>query len=289
MRTGPLEITDLLWSFDGSGARGPVDRAAVASLLRSRGQRGAARIVSRLQAGSDGSLDPAAVDALGLRVHYELQRLGEELQLWRRVAALVGDLLARLRLDDGGPVRLVDVGCGTGHVLRAIAANAALPAYVELVGVDLNRVLVAEAERLARTEDLGCRFVAGDAFAEGGAVADGPRTIVISTGVLHHLGPDELVAFFGSHAARRVAAFAHWDIAPCLWSTLGAWVFHRARMREPVSRHDGVLSARRAHPAPALLEAARQGAPGYPCAVVEGPRWHPPAVDVLRPVVGVRA
>jgi len=85
-----------------------------------------------------------------------------------------------------------------------------------------------------------------------------------------------------------VAAFAHWDIAPCFWSTLGAWVFHRARMREAVSRHDGVLSARRAHPAETLLAAAERGAPRYRVRVDEGSRWHPRAIDVLRPIVGER-
>ena len=80
--------------------------------------------------------------------------------------------------------------------------------------------------------------------------------------------------------------FAHWDIAPCVWSTVGAWVFHRARMREPVSRHDGVLSARRAHPAETLLAAARAGAPRHSTAVLEGPRWQPRALDVVRPIVG---
>lgn len=43
--------------------------------LRGRGQLGAARIVSAIPA-AEGILDPAYVDALGLRVHRELQRLG---------------------------------------------------------------------------------------------------------------------------------------------------------------------------------------------------------------------
>ena len=75
---------------------------------------------------------------------------------------------------------------------------------------------------------------------------------------------------------------------PCWWSSVGAWVFHRARMREPVSRHDGVLSARRAHSAPTLLDAAESAAPGYEIRVDEGSRWHPRAIDVLRPIVAKR-
>ncbi len=284
MRTGPLEITDLMWSFDASGARQAVARDDVVTVLRERGQSRAARIVSALPVTGSGDLDPDTVDALGLRIHFELQRLGEELQLWRRTAALVSELLDDLGPD---PVRLVDIGCGTGHVLRSIALRRALPSNLELVGVDLNAVLVAEAQRLAHAERLSCRFVTGDAFASDGAIENGPRTIVISTGVLHHLSEADLGAFFAAHAAHRVAAFAHWDIAPCLWSTLGAWTFHQARMREPVSRHDGVLSARRAHPATVLEAAARAGAPSYDAAVRTGPRWQPRALDVLRPLVGI--
>lgn len=279
MRPGPLEITDLLWSDSGD----PVLRDEAAELLRSRGQRRAARIVARLPE-RDGVLDVAAVDALGLRIHRELQRLGEELQLGRRVASVVGTLLP----TGDSPVRVVDVGCGLGHVLRSIAAHGDLPEHVELVGVDLNPVLVSEASRLATIEGVGCRFVSGDAFEPGVAVADGARTVVVSSGLMHHLAPDELSGFFAAQAQLEVFAFAHWDIAPCLWSTMGAWIFHQARMREPISRHDGVMSARRAHPAETLLAAAERGAPDYAVEVREGSRWHPRALDVLRPLVGVR-
>jgi len=174
-------------------------------------------------------------------------------------------------------------------VVRWLAATSALGAGVELTGVDMNATLVGAAIRLAERESLNCRFVRGNAFDPGVAVDDGPRTVVISSGLMHHLPAAELAGFFAAQAALDVAAFAHWDIVPCAWSTLGAWVFHQARMREPVSRHDGVMSARRAHPADVLLAAARAGAPDYAARVLEGGRWQPRAIDVLRPVVGVSA
>jgi SAM-dependent methyltransferase len=257
------------------------------SRLAGLGQRRAARIVGRMPA-AGGVLDAQYVDELMLRVHCELQRLSEELQLARRIAGLLTPLVARLRESGGGaPVRVVDVGCGVGYVVRWLAATSALGAGVELTGVDLNATLVGAAIRLAERESLNCRFVRGNAFNPGVAVDDGPRTVVISSGLMHHLPAGELAGFFAAQAALDVAAFAHWDIVPCAWSTLGAWVFHQARMREPVSRHDGVMSARRAHPAEVLLAAARAGAPDYAARVLEGGRWQPRAIDVLRPVVGV--
>jgi SAM-dependent methyltransferase len=281
-----LEITDLLWCFDADGRRAEVDRERVIERLTERGQRRAIRIVSGLPS-VEGVLDAEAVDALGIRVHCELQRLGEELQFGRRVVALLGSLIGDLHPSQEAPVRIVDIGCGLGFVIRWLAATRALGRFVQLVGVDLNPVLVGEASRLAAVEDLSCRFVCGNAFAPGAVIEDGSRTIVISSGVLHHLPAAELPAFFAEQARLRVAAFAHWDIAPCRWSTIGAWVFHQARMREPVSRHDGVLSARRAHSAAVLEVAARSAAPTYDPHVREGTRWHPRALDVLRPVVGI--
>jgi SAM-dependent methyltransferase len=283
-----LEITDLLWSVDADGVPRPVVKAEVLDRLRALGQHRTARIVSAIPA-ADGILDPGYVDALGIRVHCELQRLGEELQLARRVAALLGPVIEGLRGHGAGPVRVVDVGCGLGFIVRAMAACSALGPDVELVGVDLNPVLVAEARRLAIREGLTCRFEQGDAFRPGMAVRDGACCVVISSGFMHHLPESGLAEFFAAQAQLGVAAFAHWDIAPCLWSTLGAWVFHQARMRERVSRHDGVLSARRAPSRETLQKATQAGAPGYDVQVLEGSRWHPRALDVLRPVVGTRA
>ena len=59
-------------------------------------------------------------------------------------------------------------------------------------------------------------------------------------------------------------------------------------MREAVSRHDGVLSARRAHPAATLLAAARAGADEYHVSCADTPAWRPSLVHVLRPIVGIR-
>jgi SAM-dependent methyltransferase len=185
-------------------------------------------------------------------------------------------------------IRIVDLGCGLGYILRSLAASSNLGPEVQLVGVDLNSALIERARDLARQERLTCEFICGDAMHPLAAVQDASRTIIISSGLMHHIPQRSLPDFFAAQARLGVAAFAHWDIAPCLWSTLGAWIFHQARMREPVSRHDGVTSARRAHPAAILGAAAQAGAPDYHPQVLEGSRWYPRSLDVLRPVVGLR-
>jgi SAM-dependent methyltransferase len=287
-----LEILDVLWQADTAGNRLPVVKAEAVERLAGLGQQRAARIVARMPA-ANGVLDPGYVDALMLRAHREVQRLSAELQLARRMADLLGPIVARVReASPGGRVRVVDVGCGLGYVLRYLAATStgdtpALGPGTELVGADINGALVTAAAALAQREGLACRFVRGDAFLPGAVIENGPRTVVISSGLLHHLGADELGGFFGAQGGLEVAAFTHWDIVPGLLSTLGAWVLLQARMREPVSRYDGVMSVRRAHPASVLLAAARAGAPGYAPRVLEGTRWRLSANDVLRPIVGM--
>ena len=88
-----LEITDLLWPVDAGGALVPVAKADVLNRLRACGQDRAVRIVSAFP-DADGFLDPAYIDALGLRVHRELRRLGEELQFGRRVGLSAVAVLA---------------------------------------------------------------------------------------------------------------------------------------------------------------------------------------------------
>ncbi|MFJ1754816.1 class I SAM-dependent methyltransferase [Kitasatospora sp. NPDC088134] len=279
-----LEISDLITAVDPeSGRRLPVRRAEAVELLRADGDLRAARLVAELPADRDGVLDPDAVDRLLIRVHTELQRLSEELRIGRRLVHLIGPLSTAIRATGHpGPFRLVDIGCGLGFLVRWLAATGALGPDVELVGVDLNAALVGEADRLARAERLDCRFVHGNAFALPEAA-----TVYVSTGVLHHFPEPALAEFFRAQGESPAMAFCHYDIAATGLAPIGAWVFHRARMRHPVGRHDGVASARRAHGDESLLRAAA-AAPGMRPLLYEPRRVANPFCTTLRPVLGVR-
>jgi SAM-dependent methyltransferase len=282
-----VEITDLLWQPDGHGGSRPALAAEITASLLNRGQHRAARIVAQMPS-SHGTIDADYLRSLTLSVHCELLRLSEELQFGRRVHAQLAPILTHLRATSGDAIRIVDLGCGLGYVLRFLATGPGLGPGVQLVGVDMNSALIEQARALARQEGPACEFICDDAMHPQAAIQEAARTIVISSGLMHHIPERSLPDFFAGQARLGVAAFAHWDIAPCLWSTLGAWIFHQARMRESVSRHDGVMSARRAHPAATLDAAAQAGAPGYNPQVLEGSRWHPRSLDVLRPIVGRR-
>src|SRR5258708_3695513 len=109
---------------------------------------------------------------------------------------------------------------------------------------------------LAAEEGLDTRFEHGDALRR-----DEGADVYISTGVLHHIELEKLAGFF--ERQRDGQAAVHFDFRPSRLAWLGSWVFHQLRMRHPLSRHDGVVSALRAYPPETLLRAARRGLPGF--------------------------
>ncbi|PKQ27171.1 MAG: methyltransferase type 11 [Actinobacteria bacterium HGW-Actinobacteria-4] len=285
-----LEILDVLWRRDPTtGTREPVHTADAAARLRASGQARGARFIESLPQ-TGGVLDQDALDRVFLGVHYELARLSEYLQVPQRMAAGIAPLIAAVREREGpGPVHVIDVGCGIGLDVRWMASAKIHGPDVEYVGVDLNGLLIEAATRLAAIELVSATFVVGDAFEAVATIAHPDRTVLISQGLLHHVGADRLTEFFSRHHESGLAAFAHFDVNPGFWSTLGGWVLHRVRMREPVSRHDGNLSLRRALDAPALLAHARAGVGDFyslECADVAA--WLPAPHRALRPIVGVR-
>ena len=280
----PPEISDLIVDFDpDTGARRPVSKAQVVTTFTDLRRWRAAQVVRRLPADAQGYLVAAAVDDLLIRVHAEIQRLSEEFMQARRVHDALAPLIRALR--DAGvspPYRVVDVGCGTGYLVRWLAARGALGDDVELIGADYNTALIAHAGVLARAEGLRCRFEVCNAFK-----LDEPATIYTSIGVIHHFRGTALEDFFRHQASAGARAFLHFDIRASFLAPIGAWLFHIARMREPLAHHDGVLSAVRAHPTTTLVTAATAGAPNMRCGLFDEDHSPLPILKVMHAVVGV--
>jgi len=177
----------------------------------------------------------------------------------------------------------VDLGCGTGYVVRWLAACGNLSRRVELIGADYNAALVAEARRLAAEEKLDCSFVVANAFR-----LEEPADVILSTGVVHHFRGEALDELFRQHEASPARAFVHFDFQPSPIAPLGSWLFHRVRMRQPLARHDGVLSAVRAHAGQTLLAAARGRAPSFRASVYSKRLWGTPVPRAFHALVGAR-
>ena len=282
-RHGP-EISDAIVSFDPNTLqRKPVKKSDVVVQFTELGNHEAVRIVQQIPE-RDGALDPAAVDKILITAHCEMQRMSEEFQHGRRVAELLKPILNALR--HGGaqsPIRIVDIGCGTGFVVRWLAANGSLGDDVELMGVDFNVALVNEAQRLAAIESLRCKFAVANAFR-----LDEPATIFISTGILHHFRDQDLSYLLQQHCRPETCAFIHFDFHSSPMAPLGSWLFHAVRMREPLARHDGVLSAVRAHESRYLLDVTRSAAPEFISAIYGTRLWRLPIPRVFHSLVGIR-
>ena len=280
------EISDKIIAYDPESlARLPVRKDDVLAYYRKRNNRRAQQIVATLPVGDDGMLDNGEIDALLLRAHAEIQRLSEEFLQARRLHDLLAPLIGTLRSEGvAPPYRVVDVGCGTGFAIRWLAMHGALGDDVELIGADYNVALVEAARKLAEAEQLRCRFEVANAFA-----LEQPGHIFCSIGVIHHFRGDDLTSFFAEQLSTpETQAFIHFDIKASWVAPFGAWLFHIARMNEALARHDGVLSACRAHRSEVLTEAASKGAKGCSVGFFDEDHSIVPIFRVMHAIVALR-
>ena len=276
------EISDAIVSFDPETLRRrPVAKAQVLQQFSELRNKAAIRVVKRIPE-RNGTLDPAAVDRLLITSHCEMQRMSEEFQHGKRVGELLKPILKALR-DTGlnRRIRVVDIGCGTGFVVRWLTAHEYFGNDVEVLGVDFNEALVNEAQRLADAEKLNCTFIVANAFR-----LDQPADVFISTGILHHFRGDALADLLKQHNVAQ--AFVHFDFHCSPMAPFGSWLFHAVRMRQPLAKHDGVLSAVRAHPSRHLLTVARAAAPDFISAIYGTRLWRLPIPRVFHALVGIR-
>lgn len=92
------------------------------------------------------------------------------------------------------PLRIVDIGCGYGDMLRRIDAWAARRKItVALTGIDLNPDAI-RAAKAATPSSQSIEWLVGDALSNH-AIAD--TDIVISNLLTHHLSNQEIVRFLG--------------------------------------------------------------------------------------------
>jgi 2-polyprenyl-3-methyl-5-hydroxy-6-metoxy-1,4-benzoquinol methylase len=281
---GP-EISDLIVDYDAATlARRDVMKQHVLDTLRDGRVPSRAVRVARTLVEQRGYVDRAHVDGILVRSHLELQRLHEEFRVGATVRSLLVPMLALIRTSiTQRPIRVVDLGCGMGFILRWLAARGQLGDDIELIGADYNVALIDAAQRLADEEQLRCKFVVANAFD-----LETPAHAVISTGVLHHFRGDSLAQVFAQHQQSTALGFVHVDIRPSKIAPLGAWVFHQARMREPLARFDGFWSAVRAHSTQTLLDAVAQGAPEFTRATVDARPGLMALLRIFHAAVGVR-
>jgi tRNA (cmo5U34)-methyltransferase len=105
---------------------------------------------------------------------------------------VVAPLLAKRLATSGCPERVLDLGTGSGRVLRHL--RAALPS-AELTGLDISPILLAEAAR-SFSDDPHLTLIEADMGAPLPAGLE-PFDLVISSLAIHHLPHDRKRSLYG--------------------------------------------------------------------------------------------
>ena len=137
---------------------------------------------------------------------YESGWLG---RLHHEIADRAADLALTCRPE---PVRVLDVGCGTGYLLRRLAARA--PQAAELAGIDPAPAMIGTARALADDDRLS--FAAG--VAEHLPFPDGHFDLLVSTTSFDHWA-DQRAGL--AECARVLAPGGHLVLA----DQFSAWLF----------------------------------------------------------------
>ena len=173
------------------------------------------------------------------------RRILNELDKWNEMSGWYRAHLKRIRrhweaLEKPQPFRVLDVGCGPGGLLAAMADwSKTYGIRLELTGLDRSPMYLSMAR-----ERLGDRvkLVEGDATATG--FADGAFHLATTTLMLHHL-PNEVRQGLVRELGRVAASQYLFDLERSLTGVIGWSAIATALRFHADTRHDGVVSVLR--------------------------------------------
>lgn len=172
-----------------------------------------------------------------------------------------------------GPVRLVDIGCGGGDVLRGLVARARADGFdVTAVGIDPDARSLAVAQAARPERGIEYRLTDSTRLVETGERFD----VAFSSHVLHHLTPAELRTVLDDSARLATRLALHSDIARSRLAYAAYAVGITPLAPGTFLRTDGLRSIRRSWTHAELAELVPEGwrverpAPFRALAVYEG-------------------
>lgn len=207
-----------------------------------------------------------------------------DLRRWNRFTG--GGALSRRAIEVLAPaptaVTLLDVGTGGADIPLALLAQARNRRRTLAITAVDNRPEILEAAR-AIQPDLdrvgGLTLDVADGLAL--PYPDASYDVAHASLVLHHLDPEEAVAFLRELARVSRLGVVVNDLSRRRITLIGAWLLSRTSTRNRWSRHDAPLSARRAYTlreAVALLTEAGL----RPISVTQGAFGHRWAIAAIR-------
>jgi 2-polyprenyl-3-methyl-5-hydroxy-6-metoxy-1,4-benzoquinol methylase len=134
---------------------------------------------------------PCSYEELRACLH-DIARVNRLTFAYRPTISWMDELIAVHPARASRGLRVVDVGCGYGDMLRRIASWAARRGIrVELTGIDLNPDAI-RAAREATPVEQRIEWIVGDALS---VVASGDVDVVVSALLTHHLTDAQIVLF----------------------------------------------------------------------------------------------
>ncbi|WP_156759308.1 methyltransferase domain-containing protein [Microbacterium karelineae] len=156
----------------------------------------------------------------------------------------------------GRPARVLDIGCGSGDVLRRITRLARVDGFaVDATGIDPDPRALAVAMSTERMHGVSYRrAVSRDLVAEGARF-----DIVVSNHLLHHLDADGLDGVLADSEALAERLCLHSDIARGRIAYTAYAIGVTPLAPGSFLRTDGLRSIRRSYTRPELAAALRPG------------------------------
>ena len=147
------------------------------------------------------------------------------------------------RCDQSKTIRILDIGCGDGEILRKCAAlGNTLGLTFELIGLDGNAHILAMArEKSQRHKNISFQTV--DIFSKEANIP--PHDIALCTLFLHHFPNDSIVLLLQRLANESKAGIVVNDLER---SRLAFWLFKLFSfvfLKTTIAKHDGLVSIAR--------------------------------------------
>lgn len=185
--------------------------------------------------------DPATAWHLRERSHRDIVRSNR----WLGGDRALADGLRLVLRGAPSPVSVLDLGAGLGatsHIVRDVAAEAGVTA--RCIALDLDEPLARVA---AAREGLGVCASALDL-----PFADGAVDVTMCALLLHHFDEPSCLAVLGEAMRVSRLGVVVADLQRTRLAEFGLWLVSFPLGFHPVSRHDGMLSVRRAFTAAEL-------------------------------------
>jgi SAM-dependent methyltransferase len=151
--------------------------------------------------------------------------------------------IKRLMTDKQKIYHIVDIGCGSGDVLKFIARWARSNSYlVKLTGIDINpdaiEYLQKNCKDYPEIEGVASNYV--------DYLASAPKIDIVHSSLFcHHLSDKSLIELF-KYLKTKTCGFVMNDLQRNPVAYFGAWLITHALNGSALSKHDGPVSVLRA-------------------------------------------